>query len=484
MAVKAFCVHAHFYQPPREDPITGLIPNEAGAAPFRNWNERIHSECYRPNADLGNFGKISFNVGPTLLNWISEYDPPAYRKIVVQDLENYNTHGVGNAMAQAYHHTILPLGSRADKITQVRWGLANFEHHFGHKPAGLWMPETAVDTETLVVLADCGIQFTILAPWQIETSQSDPGSAYLIDLPGGRSISVFVYDQDLSTRISFDPGATINADVFAGDILSTKYPTHNASDITQKFLMVSSDGELYGHHQPFRDKFLQRLLSHSIYEQKLELAYPGLWLKLNPPIQHATILENSSWSCHHGVKRWMGECGCTPGSKWKAPLRRALNRLAAALDKIYLEATRPYAPDPWELRHAYIDVRLGKLDVSELVYKVIGQHLDYDELRRFALLLDAQYERQRMFTSCGWYFDDFDRIEPRNNIAYAAQAVWLTKLATGIDLTGDVLAQLKNVSSQRSGLKGDAVFTTMYRKISSSYETTDPALKAFMSPSI
>jgi hypothetical protein len=179
----------------------------------------------------------------------------------------------------------------------------------------------------------------------------------------------------------------------------------------------------------------------------------------------------------------MGECGCTPGSKWKAPLRRALNRLAAALDKVYLDATRPYAPDPWELRHAYIDVRLGKLDVSELVYKVIGQRLDYDELRRFALLLDAQYERQRMFTSCGWYFDDFDRIEPCNNITYAAQAVWLTNLATGIDLTGDVLSQLKYVSSQHSGLKGDAVFTTMYRKISSSYGTTDPAFKAFKSPS-
>jgi hypothetical protein len=180
----------------------------------------------------------------------------------------------------------------------------------------------------------------------------------------------------------------------------------------------------------------------------------------------------------------LGECGCTPGTKWKAPLRRAFNRLAADLDKIYLDATLPYAQDPWELRHAYIDVCLGKIDVNELVYKVIGQRLDYDELRRFALLLDAQYERQRMFTSCGWYFDDFDRIEPRNNIAYAAQAVWLTYLATGIDLSADALAQLRSVSSQRSGLKGDAVFATMYRKISSSYETTAPAFKASKSPFI
>jgi hypothetical protein len=180
----------------------------------------------------------------------------------------------------------------------------------------------------------------------------------------------------------------------------------------------------------------------------------------------------------------MGECGCTPGSKWKAPLRRALNRLAASIDKIYLDAVSPYASDPWELRHAYIDVRLGKCDVSELVYKVIGQRLDYPELRRVALLLDAQYERQRMFTSCGWFFDEFDRIEPRNNIAYAAQAVWLTNLATGIDLTGEALALLKSVSSQRSPLKGDAVFANVYRRIISSYETTDPAFKASISPLI
>ncbi len=476
MGVKAFCVHGHFYQPPREDPVTGLIPYEPGAAPYRNWNERIHSECYRPNADLGNFGKISFNVGPTLLNWVSEYDPQTYQKIVAQDWQNYSTNGVGNAMAQAYHHTILPLGSRADKITQIKWGLADFEYHFRHPPAGLWMPETAVDIETLVVLSDCGIEFTVLAPWQIQSNQCEPGNAYRVDLPGNRNITVFIYDRDLSTRISFDPGATSNADIFASETLAPKYTSLQMNGSAQ-FLMAASDGELYGHHQPFRDKFLDRLLSHSIIDQQLELSYPGLWLKQNPPRCHATVLENTSWSCHHGVARWMGECGCTPGCKWKAPLRRGLNRLAMVLDKLYLDAVHTYLPDPWELRHDYIDVRLGKLSVNELVSKVIGHHLDNDELHRISLLLDAQYERQRMFTSCGWYFDDFDRIEPRNNIAYAAKAVWLTNLATGQDLTGDALADLKDVSSQRSDLKGDWVFADAYRKIIASYKAGDPSFR-------
>jgi hypothetical protein len=172
----------------------------------------------------------------------------------------------------------------------------------------------------------------------------------------------------------------------------------------------------------------------------------------------------------------MGECGCTPGSRWKAPLRRGLNCLAAALDRVYLDVTHDYLPDPWELRHAYIDVRLGKTDIYELAGKMIGRKLDYEELRRIALLLDAQYERQRMFTSCGWYFDEFDRIEPRNNIASAAQAVWLTNLATGVDLTGEALAHLRGVTSQRTGLRGEAVFADIYRKIISSYATEDPSL--------
>jgi alpha-amylase/alpha-mannosidase (GH57 family) len=478
MGSNVFCVHGHFYQPPREDAISGVIPEEEGAAPYRNWNERINARCYRPNADLGNFGKISFNVGPTLLNWLAENDSQTYHKILAQDRENYERYGVGNAMAQAYHHTILPLSSRVDKMTQIQWGIADFEHHFGHKPAGFWLPEAAVDTETLVVLADCGITYTILAPWQSRTHPIESGKPYLVDLPGKRCMSVFFYDQDVSTRISFDPGATVNADAFVVNILLPKFPAGHHRDAQPHTLMVASDGELYGHHQDFRDKFLARLVNSASRDHHLELTFPGLWIKKYPPTQKVEIVENTSWSCHHGVTRWMGECGCTYGGTWKAPLRRGLNHLATLLDRAYLDVIRSYGIDPWNLRHTSIGIRLGITDASELIGEASGRKLSYDELRPIALLLDAQFERQRMFTSCAWYFDDFDRIEPRNSIAYAAQAVWLTFLATGTDLTDEAMTLLKGVISQRTGLRGDEVFKKAYRRITASYSIDDPLFNA------
>jgi len=191
VSVRALSIHGHFYQPPREDPISGLIPPEHGAFPYRNWNERIHAECYLPNAKLGNFEKISFNIGPTLISWMNTYDPSAIRLIVAQDHANLKLHGVGNAIAQAYNHTILPLASHEDKVTQVEWGMADFEHKFGRKPMGMWLPETAADLETLNILAEHGIEFTILAPWQAESIQLDVTEPYRVALSAGKSISIF-----------------------------------------------------------------------------------------------------------------------------------------------------------------------------------------------------------------------------------------------------------------------------------------------------
>jgi alpha-amylase/alpha-mannosidase (GH57 family) len=463
MPTSAFCVHGHFYQPPREDPLTGVIPVEPGAAPYANWNERIHAECYRPNAELGNFAKISFNMGPTLMTWMAGKDPVTYARIIAQDRENYTRHGVGNAMAQSYNHTILPLANRLGKITQVRWGIADYEYRFGHRPRGLWLPETAVDSETLSILVDEGIEYTVLAPWQAADYQGDTSLPCWVELPGKRRIAVFFYNQDLSTRVSFDPGATINADSFLVDTLVPRYERKSDPDGTQLF-MLASDGELYGHHQKFRDKFLDYLLDGAARSHGIELTYPGLWLQEHPPGQTVKIRENTSWSCHHGLVRWMGECDCTPGSRWKAPLRKGLSHLAALLDNVYFNAMVPLVPDPWELRHRYIHVILGELTLAELVKSAAGKPLTETDLARVKRLLAAQYERQRMFTSCGWFFDEFDRIEPKNNVAYAAQAVWLTYKATGIDLTGEALDSLKDVKSRRTGLKGETVFTQKYSK--------------------
>jgi alpha-amylase/alpha-mannosidase (GH57 family) len=457
MANKLFSVHAHFYQPPREDPITGLVPDEAGAAPYKNWNERIQAECYKPNAEKGNFERISFNVGPTLFEWMAVHDPSTAAKIIEQDRANVRRHGVGNAIAQAYNHTILPLASYEDKVTQVAWGIADFEHRFGRKPQGMWLPETAADLETLSVLANHGIAFTILAPWQADSRSLDPLQPYKVALPEGRTITVFFYHADLSSRISFDQGATSNADFFVNVLLKNYFSSDRPYD--PQFLLMASDGELYGHHQTFRDLFLSHLVNGASTHAGLQRSYPALWLKRFNPQQFMSIRSKTSWSCHHGVLRWMGDCGClVEDGVWKYYLRRAFDKLATQLNRVYLEAASPLVDDPWELRSRYIQVVLGAEAVDDLIHRSSKKDLTQDEVQKLSLLLRAQYERQRMFTSCGWYFEDFSRIEPRNNVAYAAQAVRLTRQASGIDLAPKVMADLKRVVSHNSGLSGDVLF--------------------------
>jgi hypothetical protein len=463
MTVRSFSIHGHFYQPPREDPITGMIPEEAGAAPHKNWNERIHAECYRPNALLRNFEKISFNVGPTLCEWMEDHHPDTCELILEQDRANVQKHGVGNAIAQAYNHTILPLAGYEDKVTQVAWGIADFEHRFGRKPQGFWLPETAADQETLAVLADQGIEFTILAPWQANEPKLDTSEPYRVVLPGGKALTVFFYHAELSSRISFDPTATSNADFFAGTLLQSAFRPEKEGE--PQIILLASDGELYGHHQHFRDYFLAHIVNGASGRTGLSLTYPALWLKDCSPRKTATIRPKTSWSCHHGITRWAGDCGCTPGDGvWKAYLRRAFDHLGFALNRSYLSALSQTIQDPWDLRNRYIHVILGNLTVDELVYQAAGKRLEREEVNRIAALLRAQFERQRMFTSCGWYFEDFSRIEPRNNVAYAAQAVHLTRQATGEDLGPQAMQDLRWVLSHRSGMRGDVIFQQQLRR--------------------
>lgn len=459
MSLSAFSIHAHFYQPPREDPLTGEIPLETGCAPYPNWNERIHAECYRPNAMLGNFGKISFNVGPTLFSWMAARHPDTVRMILAQDQANVQRYGVGNAIAQAYNHTILPLSNRQDKLTQVYWGLAEFEHRFGRKAQGMWLPEAAVDYETLEVLAELGVQFTILAPWQAEPRQVDPTEPYLVSLPQRRTITVFFYQRELSGRVSFDAEATINADHFALKLLKPHFNSEKARRGQPQLLVIASDGELYGHHKNHRDHFLAHLVNGASSTVGLQPTYPALWLQEHPPRQSVRILERTSWSCHHGVARWSGTCPCTPGrGEWKAHLRQAFDLLASELDGLYLEALRPLVGDPWRLRQRYIHVLLGETSLAALLGEQSERTLTHAQAQRAALLLEAQRERQRMYTSCGWFFEDFDRIEPKNCVAYAAQAVRLARQATGVDLSPKVIHNLQRVISPRSGLSAAQVF--------------------------
>ncbi|HEX9017675.1 MAG TPA: DUF3536 domain-containing protein, partial [Anaerolineaceae bacterium] len=346
------------------------------------------------------------------------------------------------------------LGNKKPRKTLILRGFSEY---------GMWLPETAADDETLSVLADCGIQFTILAPWQADTekagvAQLDPSRPYRVPLPGGREITVFFYNQDLSTRVSFDPGATVNADRFVLEGLLPKYQLHKGKAVDPQMVMVASDGELYGHHQLFRDKFLSYLMDGALRQQPLVSTFPALWLRDHPAETSMAIHQQSSWSCHHGVLRWMGVCGCAPNNEWKEPLRQAIEQIAAAIDEQYLAVAGRYLNDPWELRHQYIHVVHGTTTLEELVMALADRPVSSVALYEMRLLLHAQFERQRMFTSCGWFFDDFDRIEPRNNVAYTAQAVLLTEKASEENLTELALKALSKVRSWRTGLTADEVF--------------------------
>lgn len=464
MGLKSVCVHGHFYQPPREDPLSGLIPDEQGAQPYRNWNERILFECYKPNALLGNFEKLSFNIGPTLFNWIQNFDYETYKAIVDQENLNFERFGIGNGMAQPYHHIILPLANKHDKITQIKWGIADFIHHFGHEPLGMWLPETAVDLETLSYLSDNAIKFTILAPWQVEGSEKlSFDQPYLVKLPGNREpMVVFLYNRELSTLVSFNGESTQNADHFIERWVTPLFSSPNGSQ--EKMTLIASDGELYGHHKVFRDKFLAHMLNGGLHQRDLDITYPGLWLANHPPLTFVNIVENTSWSCYHGVMRWMGNCDCTPGAYWKNALRHALDKLSEEIDQLYLERTHQFTSRPWELRNRYIQVLLKQTNLDRLLFDLTDKRYSLSEIAVVGTLLAAQYERLRMFTSCGWFFENFHRIEPQNNIAYAAQAVWLTKRATGIDLKPIALDLLRQVKDERTGLRGDTVFAERYQR--------------------
>ncbi|HXE43521.1 MAG TPA: hypothetical protein VN516_10880, partial [Candidatus Baltobacteraceae bacterium] len=177
---KFVCLHGHFYQPPRENPWLEAVELQDSAAPYHDWNERITYECYAPNARsrlldefghirkiVNNYSRISFNFGPTLLSWLKDNMPDVHQAIVDADKksrERYSGHG--SALAQCFNHMIMPLANARDKHTQTIWGIYDFESRFGRKPEGIWLPETAADNETLDVLAQHGIKFTILSPYQ------------------------------------------------------------------------------------------------------------------------------------------------------------------------------------------------------------------------------------------------------------------------------------------------------------------------------
>ena len=451
------CLYGHFYQPPREDPFTGVVPPESGAAPYPNFNEKITIECYQPNATEGNFEHISFDLGPTLATWLEQHHSGTYSTIIEADRRNVARYGVGNALAQAYNHTILPQATTRDKRTQIVWGLEDFAHRFGRRAEGLWLAETAVDLETLDLAAEQGVTYTVLAPWQ-SAEPVDPTEPYRVRLPSGRTITVFFYNGPLSGGVSFDWDTTSNADSFAAAYLPSHLNREKVTRGTDQLIVVATDGELYGHHKPWRDRFLSHLVREGARAYGFEVTSLGRYLRDHPATREVTLRVPSAWSCAHGVARWSTGCSCTQGdSSWKPALRQALDNLAARLNETFEQDTAHALRDPWTARDAYLGLRNGWTSRNEF-WQRFGRN-GIRRVRKAAaekaeMLLEAQYYGQSMYTSCGFFFEDLDRIEPRNDIAFARRAISLVWLASKVDLERDFLRDLAQVKSGRTGITG------------------------------
>jgi alpha-amylase/alpha-mannosidase (GH57 family) len=471
------CIHGHFYQPPRENPSLEAIELQDSAYPYHDWNHRITAECYAPNAVsrvldaenrilklMNNYSQISFNFGPTLLSWLKTEAAKVYEAIFEADrISQERFSGHGSAIAQAYNHMILPLANRRDKITQVKWGVGDFEARFGRKPEGIWLPETAVDTETLEVLAEYGIKFTILAPrqakrirllrkidWQeVGDGRIDPSHAYVATLPSKKQISLFFYDSPISQAVAFE-GILNDGRKFAERLLSGFSETRKGPQLVH----IATDGESYGHHHHFGEMALSYALHH-IEETKLAgLTTYGEFLEKHPPRYGVEIVENSSWSCVHGVERWRSNCGCNSGGhpwnqEWRAPLRAALDWLRDRLAPVFERRLGELLKDPWEARNDYIRVVLDRSDPSLASFfydHAVGELNDHEQVQALRLL-EMQRHAMLMYTSCGWFFDELSGLETVQVIHYAARTIQLAEQCCGEQLEPEFLRYLAQAKS-------------------------------------
>lgn len=475
---KDVCIHGHFYQPPRENPWLEQVENQESAYPYHDWNERVTAECYAPNcvsrimdpqwriiALVNNYSKISFNFGPTLLYWLVNHSPDVYKAILDADKESMkNFSGHGSAIAQVYNHMIMPLANRRDKDTQVKWGIVDFKARFERLPEGMWLPETAVDIETLEVLAENNIKFTILSPHQaaktrkigeddwvdVSNEKIEPRRAYICKLPSAKSINLFFYDKRTAIDIAF--GSLLeNGEAFAKR-LSNAFK--DASD-ENRLVSVASDGELYGHHHPHGDMTLAYCLHYLSANNLAKISNFGEFLEKNPPQYEVQIVENSSWSCAHGVERWQSDCGDNTGTKpgwkqgWRKPLRDAMNWLRDQLAQPFESAAGEYLQNPWQVRNKYIDVVLDRSseNVDRFLSEQAIRHLNNDEKRRVIKLLEMQRQAMLIFTSCGWFFDEISGIETVQVMMYAARAIQLANELLGLNLESDYLKILQEAQS-------------------------------------
>jgi len=425
------CVHGHFYQPPRENPWLEAVELQDSAYPYHDWNERITAECYAPNGAsriltsdgrigkiVNNYERISFNFGPTLLSWMKTASPETYRNIIdgdKQSSEHFGGHGA--AIAQAYSHVILPLANTRDKRTQVTWGIRDFESHFGRAPEGMWLPETAVDLESLDILAQHGIRFTILSPGQasrvrkisartwtdVSGARVDPTMAYRLRLPSKRTINIFFYDGPISHGVAFE-GLLDNGEALANRLVGA----FSDGRAWPELVHIATDGETYGHHHHRGEMALTYALDHIQSKELATLTCYGQYLSEHPPTHEVEIFERTSWSCVHGIERWRSDCGCNSGrvgwnQAWRAPLREALDGLRDTLAARFEEAAGKLFKDPWAARDAYIGVLLDRSEenVCAFLRTQSGRDLTRPESCDALKLLEMERHDMLLYTSCG-----------------------------------------------------------------------------------
>ncbi|MDQ1557626.1 MAG: hypothetical protein QOD32_686 [Pyrinomonadaceae bacterium] len=472
-AATALVIHGHFYQPPRENPWTDHIEPQPGAHPFSNWNERITSECYRPNAFarivdnygrveriVNNYSLINFNFGPTLLAWLERFHPATYARILEADRMSVRRRGGhGNAIAQGYHHSILPLCNERDMRTEIRWGLADFRHRFGRVPESLWLPETACNDATLGALIDENLKYVILSPFQAERVRRAGSEVWLSIIDGqldttvpyrylhpdgsGRSLAVFFYDGQLAKAIAFD-GALASSHILLDHFERRAHEVGGVSSSSNgegggssgRVVHVATDGESYGHHFKYGDRCLAYGLEVEAAARGLRVTNYGEFLEANEPefeveIKQGAEGEGTAWSCAHGVGRWTRDCSCHAGApegwnqKWRTPLRDALNYVRDDAARAYEEQGGELFRDPWRARDEYVELLIepGRERRTEFLTRQAGRRLSEAEEQRALTLLELQRSTLLMFTSCGWFFNDISGIETVQVLKYAARAM-------------------------------------------------------------
>lgn len=473
--MRPFVLHAHFYQPERLNPWTGALDPEPSAAPDRDWNERIHAQCYRPNAVarifdsqrrveaiVNNYEGISFNFGPTLMSWLETAHPRTYARVVDGDWRSATRIGHGNALAQAYNHMILPLANARDVATQIRWGQLDFQHRFNRVPEGMWLPEAATNLEVMDALIDAGVAFTVLAPHQaarvrphggvwreVAAGDIDTGRAYRHRHSdgSGRSMAVFFYDGALAQAIAFDP-ATADAGVLL-DRIEAAGRGHDG------LIHAAMDGETFGHHHAFAELGLAYALHAEAERRGLQPTNYAAFLAAHPPTDDVEVVggEGTAWSCAHGVGRWYRDCGCQTDAQagwdqaWRSPLRAALDMVRDAATAVFADRGTTLLRDPWAARDDYLAVRLGQVGTADFLGRHAVRNLDDADQVDLWSLLEAQRHAMVMYTSCGWFFSDISGIETVYGLRSAARVLGLLE-GLGVQTPRaqmlDVLAQARS----------------------------------------